>query len=78
MANGLRPLYWPWPRSTEPLGARPLALPASTLRGISGAATMTIEALVGFGSPILLRPGFFLCMLLGVRRGATYIRQTQV
>ena len=33
------------------------------LRGISGDATMTIEALVGFGFPVLPRPGFFLCTL---------------
>jgi hypothetical protein len=39
------------------------ALPCCALRGISGGATMAIEALVGFGSPLVLRPGFFLCTL---------------
>ena len=42
---------------------RPFALPVSALRETSGGATMTIEALVGFGYPILPRPGFFLCTL---------------
>ena len=46
-------------------------------RGIAGGATMSIEALVGFGSPIV-RPGFYLCTLLGVRSGATYIKLTRV
>ena len=42
---------------------RPLLSAFQALRGISGDATMTIEALVGFGFPILPRPGFFLCTL---------------
>ena len=36
------------------------------------------EAPVGSEFPILPRPGFFLCTLLGVRREAAYIRQTRV
>ena len=53
MANRLRPLYCPWPRCfvyhTIAFGAA-FALPCCALRGTSGGATMTIEALVGFGS----------------------------
>ena len=80
MANGLRPLYCSWPRCFVFLpiafGAA-FTLPCCALRGISGGATKTIEALVDFGSPILPRPGFFLCTLLGVRRGAAYISQPE-
>src|SRR5215217_645182 len=47
MANGLRPLYCPWPRCfvyhTIPFGAA-LALPCCALRGISGGATMTYRS----------------------------------
>jgi hypothetical protein len=42
---------------------QPLLSAFQALRGISGDATMTIEALVGFGFPILPRPGSFLCTL---------------
>src|SRR5687767_8272563 len=80
MANGLRPLDCSWPRCfvyhTIAFGAA-FTLPCCALRGTSGGATKTIEALVDFGSPILPRPGFFLCTLLGVRRGAAYIRQPE-
>jgi hypothetical protein len=48
--------YCPWTRCfvyhTIAFGAA-CTLPCCGLRGISGGATMTIEALVGFGSPIL-------------------------
>jgi hypothetical protein len=60
--TGLRPLYCPWPRCFVYL---PIAFGAAftlrccALRGASGGATMTIEALVGFGFPVLPRPGFF-------------------
>ena len=47
MANGLRPLYCPWPRCflyhTIPFGAA-LALHCCALRGTSGGATMTYRS----------------------------------
>jgi hypothetical protein len=54
MADGLRPLYCPWPRCFRCIrflafGAA-FTLPCCALRRISGGATMAIEALVGFGS----------------------------
>ena len=72
--------YCPWPRCfvyhTIAFGAA-FTLPCCALRGISCGATMTIEALVGFGFPILPRPGSFLCTLLGVRSEAAYIRKIE-
>ena len=47
----------------EPLGARPLALPPSTLRGNSGGATMTYRSPGRLWFPPPPRPGFFLCTL---------------
>jgi len=48
MANGLRPLYFPWPRF---LGLHSMARPSlcalSALRGASGGATMTIPGGAG-------------------------------
>src|SRR5215207_10793863 len=46
----LAALYWGTGSSSTNAA---FALPCCALRGISGGATMTIEALVGFGFPIL-------------------------
>src|SRR5215217_2663249 len=67
MANGLRPLYCPWPRCfvyhTIPFGAA-LALPCCALRGISGGATMTYRSPGRFlVSPSSPGQGSFLCTL---------------
>jgi hypothetical protein len=57
-----RPHYWP--RSTPLPWSAAFALPPPNVaRDLGWCDHETIEALVGFCSPILLRPGFFLCTL---------------
>src|SRR5215204_6443210 len=66
MANGLRPLYCPWPRCFvyHTIAWRGLHFALLCVaRDLGWCDHEIIEALVGFCSPILLRPGFFLCTL---------------
>src|SRR5215208_6874887 len=66
MATGLRPLYCPWPRCFvyHTIAWRGLHFALLCVaRDLGWCDHEIIEALVGFCSPILLRPGFFLCTL---------------
>src|SRR5215204_7629718 len=66
MANGLRPLYCPWPRCFvyHTIAWRGLHFALLCVaRDLGWCDHEIIEALVGSASPILLRPGFFLCTL---------------
>jgi hypothetical protein len=69
MANGLRPLYCPWPRCfvyhTIPFGAA-CTLPDCALRGTSGGATMTYRS-----------PGRFYVVLSYSGQGSSYVHWTR-